>query len=147
MQPREKERLSNYDRSIMKYYQKKGTCRSTIPQLGQQFHQSIPPLQVLSKEDEAMADFMLETKPTKAQLRVQDHIPIHPGLGIKQFVLGEPLIWPELLKMLPTRIYGLHRWYLKASKDGYKMIAARVKDSLSEDLSSRVAECTRLILA
>jgi hypothetical protein len=128
-QPKEKERLSDYDRSITKSYQKKGTCRSTIPQLGEESHQSIAPLQVLSKEDEATNDFVMETELTKAQLRGEDHIPIHPGAARKKIVLGEPLMWPELVKMLPMRMRELHKWYLKASADGDIMFAAQVKDS------------------
>jgi hypothetical protein len=31
--------------------------------------------------------------------------------------------------MLPMRMYELHQWYMKASEDGYTMIAARVKSS------------------
>jgi hypothetical protein len=31
--------------------------------------------------------------------------------------------------MLPTKMYELHQWYMKASEDGYTMITARVKDS------------------
>jgi hypothetical protein len=69
-QPREKETLSDYDRSIIKSYYKKGNHRyNNIPQLGEQPQQFIPPLQVLSKEDEATADFVVEMKLTKAQLR------------------------------------------------------------------------------
>jgi hypothetical protein len=41
---------------------------------------------VLSKEDEATAEFVVETKLTKAQLRGEDPIPIHPGAGRKPFV-------------------------------------------------------------
>ena len=29
----------------------------------------------------------------------------------KKFVLGEPLIWPELLPFLPTRMAELLKWY------------------------------------
>jgi flagellar biosynthesis GTPase FlhF len=69
-QPRKKETLSDYDRSITKSYQKKGNRRyNNILRLEEQPQQSIPPLQVLSKEDEAMADFMVETKLIKSQLR------------------------------------------------------------------------------
>jgi hypothetical protein len=63
---------------------------------------------VLSKTDEATTNFVLEM--SKAQLRGEDHIPIHPRAGRKQFVFGEPLMWPELLKMLPMRMCELHEW-------------------------------------
>jgi hypothetical protein len=90
--PREKERLSDYDHSITKSFKKKGARRSTIPQFGEQSQQLIPPLQVLSKENEAMADFVVESKLTKAQLREEDHILINPGGGRNQFVFSEPLM-------------------------------------------------------
>jgi hypothetical protein len=64
---------------------------------------------VLSKEDEVMTNFVVETKLTKSQLRGEDPIPIHPGAGRKPFVCGEPLMWPEVLNMLPTKMCGLHK--------------------------------------
>jgi hypothetical protein len=78
-QPREKETQSDYDHSITKSYEKKSNRRGKIiPQLGEQPQQSIPSLQVLSKEDKVMAEFVVETKLTKAQLRGEVPIPIHP---------------------------------------------------------------------
>jgi hypothetical protein len=68
-QPRAKETMSNYDSSITKSYQKKSNHRyNQISQLGEQPKQSIPPLKVLSKEDEATAEFVVETNLTKGQL-------------------------------------------------------------------------------
>jgi hypothetical protein len=95
-QPREKETLSDYSRSITKSYQKKSNHRGkNIPQLGEQPPQLILPLQVLSKEDEAKVKFVAETKLTKAQLRGEVPIPIHLGAGRKSFIMGETLMWPE----------------------------------------------------
>jgi hypothetical protein len=82
---------------------------------------------VLSKEDEATSEFVVETNPTKGQLRGEDQILIHPEAGRKPFVLGEPLMWLELVEMLPTRMRKLHKWYLKASADGDVMFASRIK--------------------
>ena len=65
---------------------------------------------MLSKEDEATAEFVKETNLTKAQLLGQEKIPVHQGAGRKPFVLGGPLMWPELIDTLPT-----------------KMLAARIK--------------------
>jgi hypothetical protein len=128
-QPREKERLSDYDYLIIKSYQKKGNRRSTIPQLGEQSQQSIPPLEVLSKENESIADFVVETKLTKAQLQGEDNIPIHPRQPEKRIILGEPLMWPELVKLLPMRMRQLHECYMRTSTDGDIMFATWVKDS------------------
>ena len=88
----------------------------------------IPPLKVLSKEDEAIAKFVVETGLLKAQLLGKEKAPIHPGLGPKPFVMGGPLMWPELLDMLPMRMCELHRWYMKATSKGDVMIAARIQD-------------------
>ena len=58
----------------------------------------VPPLIVLSKEDEATAEFVKETNLTKAQLLGLEKIPVHEGAGRKPFVMGEPLMWPELIE-------------------------------------------------
>ena len=86
----------------------------------------VPPLKVLSKEDEATTQFVEETNLTKGQL-LGDEIPLHPGAGRKPFVMGQPLMWPELIDMVPTRMHELHQWYMKASAEGYVMLAARIK--------------------
>ena len=88
----------------------------------------IPPLKVLSKEDEATAEFVVETGLSKGQLQGDEQVPIHPGSGRKLFVLGQPLMWPELLQMLPTRMCELHEWYIKSSSVGNIMFAARIQD-------------------
>jgi hypothetical protein len=81
---------------------------------------------VLSKEDEATSEFVVETNPTKGQLRGEDQILIHPEAGRKPFVLGEPLMRSELVEMLPRGMRELYKWYLKATADGDVMFAARV---------------------
>ena len=48
----------------------------------------VPPLVVLSKVDEATAEFVKETNLTKAQLLGHEKFPIHQGAGRKPFVLG-----------------------------------------------------------
>ena len=74
----------------------------------------IPPLKVLSKKDEATAQFVLESGLTKAQLEGAE-IEVHPGANKKPFKLGEPLMWEELIPQLPTRMREFHAWHLKAS--------------------------------
>lgn len=70
---------------------------------------------MLSEKDTATAQFVLESGLTKAQLLEGAEIELHLGANKKPFVLGEPLMWEELIPMLPTRIRELHAWYLKAS--------------------------------
>ena len=49
--------------------------------------------------------------------------------GKKKFVLGEPLIWPELLLFLPMRMAELHKWYAVQSKaNELEIFPARIKD-------------------
>ena len=95
-QPKQKEiTLSDYDRSITKSYEKKGNCLfNKVPQLREQPNQTIPPLKVFSKKDEAIAEFVVETGLSKTQLLGKEEHPIHPGPGSKPFVMREPLMWP-----------------------------------------------------
>ena len=88
----------------------------------------MPALKVLSKEDEAIAEFVVETGLSKAQLLGKEKVPLHEGSGRKPFVLGEPLMWLELIDMLPTRMRELNEWYMKYSKESI-MFAAHIKDS------------------
>jgi hypothetical protein len=101
--------LSDYDCSIMKSYEKKDNrWYNQVPQLREQPNQMIPPLKVLLKEDEATTEFVVGTNLSKGQLQGNEEVPTHPGSGRKPFVMREPLIWPELLHMLPTRMRELH---------------------------------------
>jgi len=115
-QPKQKELMSDYDRSITKSWEKKSNRwkNQTIPQLGEQPNQTVPPLKVLSKEDEATSQFVEEMHLTKGQLQ-GDEIAIHPGAGRKPFLMGQPLMCSELIDMLPMRMCELHQWYMKAS--------------------------------
>ena len=58
--------MSDYDCSITKSWEKKSNQRyNQVPQLGEQPKQRVPDLKVLSKEDEALAEFVAETGLTK----------------------------------------------------------------------------------
>ena len=65
---KQKESMSDYDRSITKSWEKKSNRRENqrVPQLGEQSNQTLPPLVVLSKEDEATTEFVQETNLIKA---------------------------------------------------------------------------------
>jgi len=52
----------------------------------------MPPLKVLSDQDAAIAQFVLESDLTKAQLLEEAPIEVHPGANKKPFVLGELLM-------------------------------------------------------
>jgi len=66
---------------------------------------------------------------TKAKLEGKGKVPVHEGAGRKPFVLGQPLMWPELIDRLPTRMRELHNWCTKYSSEGNIMFVARIKDS------------------
>ena len=102
--------------------------RNQVPQLGQQSKQSIPPLKVLSEKDVATAQFVLESGLTKAQLLEEAPIEVHTGANKKPFMLGEPLMWEELIPKLPTRMCELHAWYMKASASKDVVFRARIQD-------------------
>ena len=68
-------------------YEKKGTHRSSIPHLRKQSQQLIPPLQVLSKENVARADFVVDMTHKRSILR-EDHVPIHPGQAENNCIEG-----------------------------------------------------------
>ena len=82
---------------------------------------------MLSEKDQATAQFVLESGLTKAQLEGAE-IEVHPGANKKPFKLGEPLMWEELIPMLPTRMCELHAWYLKASASKDVVFCAQVQD-------------------
>ena len=86
--------------------------RNQVPQLGQQSKRSIPSLKVLSDQDAATAQFVLESGLTKAQLLEGEEIEVHPVANKKPFKLGEPLMWEELIPTLLTRMRELHAWYM-----------------------------------
>jgi hypothetical protein len=41
---------------------------------------------------------------------------------------GNPLVRPEEIPNLPTRLRKLHKWYMEASKDGKNWIILRIND-------------------
>jgi len=79
-----------------------------------------------SRDPLTMAGMILQTDLTRAQLLGEA---LQNARGKKKFVLGEPLIWPELLPFLPTRMAELHKWYAVQSKaNQLEMFPARIKD-------------------
>nr|TKW22537.1 hypothetical protein SEVIR_4G235100v2 [Setaria viridis] len=81
---------------------KKKKSGSSIPHLGTQSNQSIAPLRVLSEFD-------------KNLLQGEDH-------------LGKPLVWPQLVDRVPTKMYKLHQWYMEASANGLLILEVRIGD-------------------
>ena len=44
------------------------------------------------------------------------------------FKYGEPLVKPELVKSLPTKMRRLHDWYMKACKEELEWIILEIED-------------------
>lgn len=131
--------ISDYDRQLRKSYKDPANRvvnakakGKSIPQLGQQSKQTIEPLIVprqeepnMSQDPITMADMVLQTNLTYPQLLGRA---LQEALGKKKFKLGEPLVWPQLIKYLPTRMFELHKWYAVQSQNGLEMFPARIKD-------------------
>ena len=97
---------SDYERQITKSYSSEMERRKSgkqIAQLGEQVVQSVPPLQVFPDTD------------------------VHIPEVAYKYVHGKPLVRPELVKLLPTRMRQLNQWYMKAAKKGIIGVMAKVK--------------------
>ena len=138
---------SDYERQIRKAHrarlQKEAAgkkCGKTVPQLGEQAAQSIPPLvvptthesrraqyyygqtvnvpglgDVVITEEHIMQAEML--KITVGQLLEIEDMPVITEEEIKRkYVRGQPLVEPDKVKNLPTRMYELHQWYMNITK-------------------------------
>jgi hypothetical protein len=99
----------------------------TVPQLGEQAVQSIPPLIVPTHVSTGAADELVITDDhrrmaAEAGVTVYQLLDIEPMDKIREedvkrkYARGEPLVKPEEVKKLPTRMYELHEWYMKIAK-------------------------------
>ena len=115
-------------------------CGKTIPQLGEQAAQSIPSLVVPTTRDSTRAqyycgqtvhvpevgnvvitkDHIMQTEVlniTVGQLLEIEPMPVLREDEIKwKYVCGQPLVEPDKVKNLPTRMYELHQWYMNITK-------------------------------
>jgi hypothetical protein len=133
--PADNQKDSDYVRSIKKSYfagQKESSSSSsqavgkksgkTVPQLGEQAVQSIPPLIVQTPV--STADRLVITDDHKRQAK-EAGVTVEQLLGLEeipgiteeevkyQYVRGKPLVKPDDVKLLPTRLYNLHTWYMQ----------------------------------
>ena len=98
---------SDYERQIAKSYSsemEKGKSGKQIAQIGEQDVQSVPPLKIFPDKDDHIAEVVYE------------------------YVHGQPLVRPELVQYLPTKLCQLNEWYLKATKKDIIGVMARVKE-------------------
>ena len=119
--------LTDYDRQVLKTRGKKKAA-SSVPQLGTQSKQSIPPFKVLSTYEQQLLDFAKSAGLTPAQLQGEEQIAPHKGAHRSKYVPGQPLVWPQLVQYLPTRMYELHNWHMTQAASGMTMLYVRIED-------------------
>ena len=115
-------------------------CGKTIPQLGEQAAQLIPPLVVPTTHESTRAQYYCGQTVYVPQLGnvviTEDHImqaemlkitvgqlldiepmsPLREEEIKRKYVRGQPLVEPDEVKNLPTRMYELHQWYMNITK-------------------------------
>ena len=94
----------------------------TVPQLGEQAVQSIPPLIVQTPV--STADRLVITNNHRRQAK-EAGVTVEQLLGLEEcpvlkeeevkwkYARGKPLVKPDEVKLLPTRMYNLHTWYMQ----------------------------------
>jgi hypothetical protein len=136
--PTAEEVLSDYDRSITKsheeHVQRPRKRGKKVPQLGEQENQSCPPLNVFSTEVDLQPEVAREVQDAAANVGVSiaeylGSLVEYPMADLAyQYKYGEPLVKPELIKTLPTKMRRLHDWYMKVSKEGLTWIVLEIED-------------------
>jgi hypothetical protein len=145
-----KSTLSDYDRTLTKSIeaaQKKKRAGKGVAQLGQQAHQSIPPLVVGNEygsnlglmhqanippdvDLDHLGEFLDETGLDLYQMFGDGNIESAAEVDIwkKKFVLGQSLYNPQALSDLGTQMYLLNKWYMQASTSGDFCVGVRIRD-------------------
>jgi hypothetical protein len=95
----------------------------TVPQLGKQTVQSIPPLIVPTQV--GIDPPMVITEEHRKMAAEAGCANVYQFLGLepmeekpeaRKYVRGEPMLPPEEVEKLPTRMYELHKWYMHITK-------------------------------
>ena len=108
-----------------------------VAQLREQAVQSIPPLIVqtpVSTADRLVITDDLRRQAKEAGVTVEQLIGLEgiPGITEEevkwQYVRGKPLVKPDEVKLLPTRMYDLHTWYMqKTANTNEESLMVKVK--------------------
>ena len=112
----------------------------TVPQLGEQAAQSIPPLVVPTTHESTRAQYycgqtvyvpelgdvviteehIMQAEMLKITvgqlLEIEPMPPLREEEIKRKYVRGQPLVEPDKVKNLPTRMYELHQWYMNITK-------------------------------
>lgn len=132
---KEKLHLSDYDRSLLKSYEKKkraekaelakGKKKATVPMLGQQLQQPLP--QMLSEYELNVQRQMRETGLTREQITGEAEVPVQTKIRW-HFELGKSFVPAEDFKKLQTKMFAFHQWYMEQAHKRRSMFGCRVKD-------------------
>ena len=103
-----------------------------IAQLGEQAKQPISPLKVLPT-DQAItslaAEFAAEAGITISQaMDGGADIPTDLDAPVWKWEYEKPLLPPNQIELLPTKMRRLHEWYLRVTKKGRKVIPVKVTE-------------------
>ena len=115
-------------------------CGKTIPQLGEQAVQSIPPLVVPTTHESRRAQYYcgqtINVPGVGGVVITEEHIAQAESIGVtvgqlldiepmsptreeeikRKYAWGKPLVQPDKVNKLPTRMYELHQWYMDITK-------------------------------
>jgi len=143
---------SDYDRTILKSDAAKRPKGKSVPQLGEQMN-SCPPLQVFPNvqyDPEIIALYKEEAEAvgmSVAQYLSRCDFPTAEVVAYK-YRYGSPLVRPEEIPNLPTRMRKLHKWYLEASQRGQNWIVIGINDEHyfrgTDDINIEFAELFQL---
>ena len=115
-------------------------CGKTVPQLGEQAAQAIPPLVVPTTHESTRAQYycgqtvyapelghvviteehIMQAEMLKITvgqlLEIEPMPPLREEEIKRKYVRGQPLVEQDEVKNLPTRMYQLHQWYMNMTK-------------------------------
>ena len=130
--------IGDYERQIIKadeWREKRvksiSASGKSVAQLGQQKNQSCPPLKVFSDTEVGSSRAAAEEHVDPEFVEIYGEVARAQGMTIAQYLLqldvhaddelkhpfkiGKPLVRPNEVKDLPTKMQWVHKWYMKES--------------------------------
>ena len=140
---------SDYERSILKSHAAQKASKSStdaseksIAQLEEQAKQSCAPLKVISQTNVGSSKYGAEEQYDPEVVAQYGEAAAAQGMSIAQYLsqleffpvsevaykyqYGKPLVKPEEVNNLPTKMRRLHNWYMHATRAGANWIVLRV---------------------
>nr|TKW28387.1 hypothetical protein SEVIR_3G317300v2 [Setaria viridis] len=126
--------VSNYEHSLVKSDEKKkwrgaSSSSRTVPQLRDLPDKDTQTIQAVPLEQQIkVIGFMQDTSMSLAEVLGQFE-PLAPKRIVPKwlFEVGKPLVRPELVQKLSTKMYEFHEWYIEQSANERLMFALQVK--------------------